>query len=198
MIRRFNRWPNDANLHDQLNRFVDEVSGQLAQVSASIPQTVEAPAPAGAATTGGGVGATPANSSSVAAGTGISVSTSGFMSTVTNTGVVGLVAGTGITVSGPTGNVTIAASGSGATPFVSLSDATAGPVTVNLPAAAAVGQLAVIQKIDASGNGVAAQPAGTDLVNGSNSATSPITLQWDVLTLMVVAVGSPSSWAIIG
>lgn len=46
-------------------------------------------------------------SSSVAAGTGISISPAGSITTITNTGVTSIVAGTNITISGATGAVTI-------------------------------------------------------------------------------------------
>ncbi len=56
--------------------------------------------------------------SSVAAGTGISVATAGSVNTVTNTGVTSIVAGTNVTISGATGAVTVNASGGGGTfPF---------------------------------------------------------------------------------
>lgn len=94
-MRKFSRWPNDANLHDQLNRFVDEVNGQIAQVSASIPKTVTTPAPAEAAAQGGGVGSSTVGGSSISAGTGISTSSSGGGVMVSNTGVISI-AGQGI------------------------------------------------------------------------------------------------------
>lgn len=108
-----------------------------------------------------------------------------------------LTAGTNVTLadSGPQGDITISASGGSSTPpSVFLEDATAGPVVANLPAAATVGQMAIVQKVDSSGNSVEGKPNGTDTINGVNSNTQPITLQWDAILLVVVAVGA---WAIV-
>lgn len=53
-----------------------------------------------------------------------------------------------------------------------LVDATAGAVTINLPAASGLsGRGYVIMKIDSSTNGVTIDPNGTELINGSNTKT---------------------------
>lgn len=98
-----------------------------------------------------------------------------------------------LTDGGPGNQETVSGTGPAGPPTVFLEDATAGPIVVPLPAALVKGQSALIQKIDATANGVSGQPNGADTINGANANTNPITLQWDVIRLTVVAVGA---WAI--
>lgn len=62
-------------------------------------------------------------------------------------------------------------------------DASAGDVTVTLPAAAG-GRLISVKKIDASSNTVTLQPSGGETIDGGVTAT--ITVQWTTLTLQEV------------
>ena len=71
-----------------------------------------------------------------------------------------------------------------------LVDASGAPVVQALPAASTVGQIVIIQKTDATANGVTGHPDGTDTINGVNADTAPITLQTDTIDLIVVAVGA--------
>jgi hypothetical protein len=81
---------------------------------------------------------TAASQTVVAAGTGVSVSTVGDTSTVTNTGVTSAVAGTGISVSGATGAVTIGNTGvvalTGTSNAINVSAST-GSVTLSIAGA---------------------------------------------------------------
>ena len=163
-MKRFSRWRDDADLHNQLNRLVSDIQTRLDQIPA--PTTPVVPTGTGSGTGSGGVGASASGGGSVMAGNGISVASMG----------------------GGSSEVSIKA------PSVFLEDASGGPVVVNLPAAGYVGQTATIQKIDASGNSVEGAPNGSDTINGANSNTSPIVLQWDVIQLLCVAVGA---WAIV-
>jgi len=118
------------------------------------------------------------------AGNGISLSnvtTSGPNAkfTVTNTGVLNITAGTGITVSSATGNVTIAATGStvintkgvGNNYTLGASDdyvgATTGSITLTLPAGT-TGQSFILKNESGSGD-VNVFPTSPDTIDGANS-----------------------------
>ncbi len=75
-------------------------------------------------------------------------------------------------------------------PIVALQDATSGPVTFTMPSATVLNQEVIVFKTDSSANGVTVQPLGGDLLNGVNSAMTPITIQGDKIRLICDVVGS--------
>lgn len=97
-MKKFSRWTSDANLHDQLNRFVDETNTAIATVQASVPTIAAAPATAAEASSSGGIGASSTGGNAVVAGNGIAVSSSGGGTMVSNAGVVSI-AGQGVVTS---------------------------------------------------------------------------------------------------
>ena len=66
--------------------------------------------------------------------------------------------------------------------FSVLVDASGGPVTITLFAAAAAQNTLSVQKVDASANAVDVQPGGSDNLNGSGGAIS-LAAQFDKLNL---------------
>ncbi len=79
-----------------------------------------------------------------------------------------------------------------ATDYAVFADATAGAITVNLPAvASSAGRVLVVKKTDASGNAVTLDGSGTETIDGA--ATQAITAQYDAL--MVVCDGA--AWWIV-
>lgn len=108
----FSPWRDNADLHNQLNRFVENADKAISDNSnaiAAIKPTVSTPAPV---VQGGGVGVD-SGSSSVVGGNGISVTPSGSGSMVVNTGVLSLIAGSGIAIDVSTGNITVSSVGGG-------------------------------------------------------------------------------------
>jgi hypothetical protein len=129
-------------------------------------------------------GASVVTSVTPSAGNGISltsVTTSGPASTFTvnNTGVLSLTAGTGITISGSTGNITVSASGATvintkgvSTNYTLLTTddyvgATTGSITLTLPPGA-VGQTFILKNEGGSG-AVSVVPTAPDTIDGANS-----------------------------
>lgn len=79
-----------------------------------------------------------------------------------------------------------------ATDYAVFADATAGAITVNLPAvASSAGRALVVKKIDASGNAVTLDGSGAETIDGA--ATQAIAAQYDAL--MVVCDGA--AWWIV-
>jgi hypothetical protein len=79
-----------------------------------------------------------------------------------------------------------------ATSYLVKSDATAGPVTVNLPSAASsVNRVINIKKVDASANTVTVDGNGTETIDGG--LTAVLTIQWESITL----ISDGSQWLII-
>ena len=80
-------------------------------------------------------------------------------------------------ISSGTGTVTV-----GATDGIILADATAGVVTVDLPAAEqSTGRTLTVKKIDATANGVVLDGSGSETIDGA--ATQTITAQYMALTV---------------
>jgi hypothetical protein len=106
-VKKFSKWANDGDLHNQLNRLVSDIQTQFAQIPAA---ATPAPVEAAAASQGGGIGAASSagGGPGVEAGTGITTTPTSGGVMVSNAGVTGTVAsGQGLTVSGATGDVTI-------------------------------------------------------------------------------------------
>lgn len=165
-MKKFDRWKNDADLHNQLNRLVSDAQFSIKTLADAIA-AIKPAAPALTVvppTSGGGVGASTSGGTGVVAGPGITATAFGQGTRITNTIV----------------------------PITYLVDATAGPVVQALPAATLlnIGLIIVVQKTDATVNGVEAGPNGTDTINRVNANSLPITLQNDTLNLLCVGVGA--------
>ena len=85
--------------------------------------------------------------------------------------------------------LTLTATGSAsADDYLVLVDATAGGVTVNLPAAAdSAGALIVVKKTDASANAVTIDANASETIDGA--ATQSLTAQYDALTVACDGTG---------
>lgn len=85
-----------------------------------------------------------------------------------------------------------ATGGTNADDYLILVDATAGAVTVNLPAAASSeGRVLVVKKTDVSVNAVTLDPNAAETIDGA--ATQALAAQWDALTVACDGAG----WLII-
>jgi hypothetical protein len=194
------------------------ITGQvLVGNTGSAPSWTSSPAISGANITTGTIPNSALVNSSITvstSGSGIGVSGSpvslGGTVTLSNTGVTSLIAGTGISVSSATGDVTV----TNIDPFspiiltetgtytelavagfkVILANAAGGPVIVNLPtSASASGLIYSTKKIDTTINTVSVTPSGTDTIDGSNT---PAVIRQPYASITLVSNGI-GGWFII-
>jgi hypothetical protein len=157
--------------------------------------------------TGGGGGTNGVLVTPALAGPGIHIDPATYV--ITNTGVLSLIAGANISLSGSTGNITISATGGGggtALPWTITTTATTpysvgsgfnafvrGSATagadqvVNLPAATGTGWMALVKKMDTNPHNIVVTRAGTDTIDGLSTYT--LTNQYSAVQLVDGATG---------
>lgn len=152
----------------------------------------------------------------VGVGLGLLDTGSGGAITISNTGVLAILAGAGITIGGAPSNPSVSATtptsralftpqvktiadspytiATAQNVFLDASSSAGADFIANLPAASGSGFIVVVKKTDANAHNIAITPNGTDTIDGLNSARN-LANQYDAHALIDVATGKWDIWS---